>query len=93
MTTAEHTTVRAQLDNLENLSDEQFRTVVGFSLPRLFKEVFGDHVDADKDGLKVEVRQMRRYVAAVGGVSILLSSVQTIVMVVQALHLHLKAGP
>lgn len=93
MTTAEHTAVRAQLDNLENLSDDQFRTVVGFSLPRLFKEVFGDHVDGDKDGLKVEMRQMRRYVAAIGGASILLSAVQTFVMVMQATHLHLKVGP
>ena len=93
MTTAEHTAVRAQLDNLENAECDQFRKVVGFAVPRLFKEVFGDHVDGDKDGLKVEMRQMRRYVAAIGGVSILLSTVQTIVMVVQALHLHVKAGP
>lgn len=93
MTTADLSTVRTALDNLENASDDDFRKVVSFAVPRLFKEVFGDHVDGDKDGLKVEVRQLRRMALAGGLVSIGLSAVQTTVMVFQAMQLHLKVGP
>lgn len=91
MTTAEHAAVRAQLDDIEALPHDQFRNVVGFALPRLFKEVFGDHVDGDKDGLKVEVRQLKRTVGAIGGVSLLLMIIQTSISLAQALHLHV--GP
>ena len=92
MTTAEHAAVRSQLNDMEQLPNDQFRSVVGFALPRLFKEVFGDHVDGDKDGLKVEVRQLKRYVAGIGGFSLLLMVIQTAISVVQALHLHIKVG-
>lgn len=87
---AEPISQRAALDQLDD--PDTRATAIQWWLPRLVREIYGDHIDADKDGIKAEVRQLKRWAMLGGTVAILLSVVQTVCTLVSTFHPHLTLG-
>lgn len=89
---AEHISQRAALNELDTLSPEAQTAAIQWWLPRLVKEIYGDHVDDNKDGIKAELRQLKKWAMLGGTVAIILQIIQTVCTVASTFHPHISIG-